>query len=103
MRLAPHDDEAEVLRGGMLLSYGLHREAGEVFAQLLDAGAKPAVQDRARFFLAKIRYQRGLLPEALDALARLAATCRLPWRRSARCCTPMCCLLARTTPVLPSN
>ncbi len=72
-RLAPHDDEAELLRGGMLLSYGLHREAGEVFAQLLDAGAKPAVQDRARFFLAKIRYQRGLLPEALDALGKIGS------------------------------
>ncbi|MEO3693052.1 hypothetical protein [Roseateles paludis] len=70
-RLSPHDDEAELLRGGMLLSYGLHREAGEVFAKLLDAGAKAAVQDRARFFLAKIRYQRGLLPEALDALGRI--------------------------------
>ena len=34
-RLAPHDDEAEVLRGGMLLSYGNHREAGELFERLI--------------------------------------------------------------------
>ena len=68
----------------MPLSHGLHREAGEVFAQLLDAGAKPAVQDRARFFLAKIRYQRGLLPEALDALGKIGSHLPPPaLRRSA--------------------
>src|SRR5688572_72007 len=33
-RVAKHEDEAEVLRGGMLLSYGLHREAGDIFAKL---------------------------------------------------------------------
>jgi len=33
-RVAQHADEAEVLRGGLLLSYGLHREAGEIFAAL---------------------------------------------------------------------
>ena len=31
-RVAPHDDEAEVLRGGMMLSYGLHEQASEIFA-----------------------------------------------------------------------
>lgn len=72
-RIAPHDDEAEVLRGGMLLSYGLHREAGAIFAQLIERNAAPAVRDRAWFFLARLRYQRGLLSEAEAALARIAA------------------------------
>jgi hypothetical protein len=70
-RVAQHADEAEVLRGGMLLSYGLHREAGEIFARLLDKGAAPAVRDRAWFYLAKIRYQRGFLPEAEEAISRV--------------------------------
>ncbi len=70
-RIAPHDDEAEVLRGGMLLSYGLHREAGAIFTQLIEKGASPKVRDRAWFYLAKIRYQRGVLPEAEDALAHV--------------------------------
>ncbi len=70
-RVSQHADEAEVLRGGMLLSYGLHREAGEIFAQLIEKGAAPAVRDRAWFYLAKIRYQRGFIPEAEDAVARI--------------------------------
>jgi hypothetical protein len=70
-RVAPHDDESEILRGGMLLSYGLHREAGEIFAQLIERGASPSVQDRAWFYLAKIRYQRGLIDEAEAAVARI--------------------------------
>ena len=70
-RVSRHADEAEVLRGGMLLSYGLHREAGEIFAQLIEKGAAPAVRDRAWFYLAKIRYQRGFIPEAEDAVARI--------------------------------
>ena len=70
-RLAPHDDESEVLRGGMLLSYGLHLEAGEVFAKLIERNAAPAVRDRAWYFLAKIRWQRGLVAESETALAKV--------------------------------
>jgi tetratricopeptide (TPR) repeat protein len=70
-RIAQHADEAEVLRGGLLLSYGMHKEAGEIFALLIEKGAAPAVRDRAWFFLAKIRYQRGLHAEADDALNRI--------------------------------
>jgi hypothetical protein len=70
-RVSQHADEAEVLRGGLLLSYGLHREAGEIFARLIERGAPPAVQDRAWFYLAKIRYQRGFLAEAEDAIGRV--------------------------------
>ncbi|EHR70606.1 hypothetical protein BurJ1DRAFT_1742 [Burkholderiales bacterium JOSHI_001] len=70
-RVAPHDDEAEVLRGGMLLSYGMHQEAGRIFTQLIEGRTSAAVRDRAWFFLAKIRHQRGLLPEAEAALAQV--------------------------------
>ncbi|HEX9627891.1 MAG TPA: hypothetical protein VGA00_13215 [Acidiferrobacterales bacterium] len=75
-RVPHHRDEAELLRGGMYLSYGLHLEAGRVFAALIDRGAPPAVRDRAWFYLAKIRYQRGYLAEAADAVARVQG--RLP-------------------------
>lgn len=70
-RVSRHADEAEILRGGLLLSYGLHREAGEIFAQLIERGAPPPVRDRAWFYLAKIRYQRDLPAEAEDALNRV--------------------------------
>jgi hypothetical protein len=76
VRMAPHADEAEILRGGLFLSYGLHREAGEVFAGLIERGAPQPVRDRAWFYLAKIRYQRALLAEAEDALGRIEK--RLP-------------------------
>jgi hypothetical protein len=70
-RMQHHADEAEVLRGGLLLSYGLHREAGQIFSQLIEKSAKPAVRDRAWFYLAKIRHQRGFETEAEDAIDRI--------------------------------
>lgn len=70
-RLPRHEDEAEILRGGLLLGYGLHREAGQIFEGLIARGAEPAVRDRAWYFLAKIRYQRGSLAEAGQALDRI--------------------------------
>jgi hypothetical protein len=70
-RVSQHADEAELLRGGMLLSYGMHKEAGEIFAQLIDRGAAPTVRDRAWFYLAKIRYQRGFIDQAANAMIRI--------------------------------
>ena len=70
-RMPHHADEAEILRGGLLLSYGLHKQAAEVFEGLLARGAAPSTRDRAWYFLAKIRYQRGLMNEASQALARI--------------------------------
>ena len=70
-RVSHHSDEAEVLRGGILLSYGLTREAGDIFARLIDLGATPPTRDRAWYFLAKIRYQRGDTDAAQDAMAHI--------------------------------
>lgn len=70
-RVAHHREEAEVLRGGILLSYGLHREAGDIFTRLIAMGATPPTRDRAWYYLAKIRYQRGYLVEAQDAMAQI--------------------------------
>ena len=72
-RIAPHDDEAEVLRGGMLLAYGLHDEAETVFARLIERNATPAVQNGAWFYLARLRHQRGLAEQASQALLRITA------------------------------
>jgi hypothetical protein len=67
-RMPNHTDDAEILRGGLFLSYGLHKEAGEIFAQLIERGAPPPIRDRAWLYLAKIRYQRGLLTQAEQAI-----------------------------------
>ena len=72
-RVAPHDDEAEVLRGGMMLSYGLHEQAAEIFARLIERNTPQGVRDRAWFFLARIRHQRGLFAQSQEALDRIQA------------------------------
>src|SRR3982751_94081 len=38
-RLVRHDDEAEILRGGMLASYGMTKEAGDIFGTMVARGA----------------------------------------------------------------
>ena len=36
-RVSHHEEESEILRGGMLLSYGLTKEAGQIFARLIES------------------------------------------------------------------
>ncbi len=66
-----HEAEAELLLGGLYLSYGQHLLAGEIFERLLEQAVDAEVHDRAWLFLAKIWYQRGYLAEAQAALARI--------------------------------
>jgi len=69
-RVEHHADDAELLLGGLYLSVGQHREAGQIFTQVLNRPNVPApVRDRARFFLGKVWYQRGYLAEASEMLA----------------------------------
>jgi tetratricopeptide (TPR) repeat protein len=68
-----HGAEAELMLGGLYLSYGQHRLAGEIFGRVLQQSVEPALHDRAWFFLAKIWQQRGYLTEAEAALTRIAS------------------------------
>ena len=67
-----HAAESELLLGGMYLSYGEHKLAGQIFEHVLAQSVTPELHDRAWFFLAKIWYQRGYLDESAAALARIA-------------------------------
>jgi outer membrane protein assembly factor BamD (BamD/ComL family) len=67
-----HSEEAELLLGGLYLSYGHHLRAAEIFENLLAGNVKPEIRDRTWFFLAKIWQQRGYLSEAETALANIS-------------------------------
>lgn len=70
-RLSHHRDEAELLLGGMYLSYGVHDEAERIFHRLLGSATTPGIRSRAWFQLARLRYQRGLYDAAHEALAQI--------------------------------
>lgn len=61
----------QVLKGGMMLSYGMVDESKKVFEQLLDASASEEVRNRAWFYLAKLFYSKSDLVSARDSLARV--------------------------------
>jgi hypothetical protein len=68
-RLPNHANEAELMMGGLLLSYGMRNSAKDIFQNLLDNKNNDlSVHNRAWLYLAKISYQRGDLAGALDAI-----------------------------------
>ena len=69
--LPHHADEAELLLGGLQLSYGMHREAEKQFQGILDTRADRATRNRVWYYLTKIAYQRGLYEDARQTLARI--------------------------------
>ncbi len=68
-QLGAHADEAELLLGGLYLSYGHHLEAADIFKRMLADNVTTDVRDRTWFFLAKIWYQRGYLDKSQEALS----------------------------------
>ncbi|MEM9333940.1 MAG: tetratricopeptide repeat protein [Pseudomonadota bacterium] len=66
-----HIDDAELLLGGMFLSYGHHLEAAEIFERLLADNVDEDIRNRTWFFLAKIWSQRGYLEESKKALDKI--------------------------------
>ncbi len=67
-RLVQHAAQADLLKGGLYLSYGHHLEAADIFERLLADNVNPEIRDRTWFFLAKIWRQRGYLDKAQQAL-----------------------------------
>ncbi|MBV8806600.1 MAG: tetratricopeptide repeat protein [Sinobacteraceae bacterium] len=66
-----HEEEGQLLLGGLYLSLGMHNEAGERFQTLLTQDVPTGVRNRAWFYLAKVWYARGYLDRAEDALRRI--------------------------------
>lgn len=69
--LTDHLEQADLLLGGMFLSYGHHLEAARIFERLLAENTNPEIRDRTWFFLGKIWTQRGYLDKAEEALAQI--------------------------------
>ena len=73
--LTAHARDAELLRGGLYLSLGQHREAREIFERVLaDASTPPAVRDQAWFYLGKVLYAAGLFEDSERALRSSSGT-----------------------------
>ena len=71
-RLPNHANEAELMMGGLLLSYGMRNSARVIFQGLLDDQNNDlSVHNRAWLYLAKISWQRGDFTGALDAIAHV--------------------------------
>ena len=66
-----HEDEGQLLLGGLYLSLGMHNEAGERFQTLLTKDVPTGVRNRAWFYLAQVWYARGYLDKAEDALSKI--------------------------------
>ncbi len=83
-QLSQHTEQAELLLGGMYLSYGHHLEAADIFERLLADKVAPEIRDRTWFFLAKIWKQRGYLDKSQQALANLSDALPENLRREAQ-------------------
>jgi len=66
-----HEDEGQLLLGGLYLSLGMHNEAGDRFQALLTRDVPTGVRNRAWFYLAQVWYARGYLEKAEEALRRI--------------------------------
>lgn len=70
-QLPHHQDEAELLLGGLQLSYGMLDEAEARFEKLLVPDTSLDLRNRAWFYLTKISYQHGLYENAAKAFKRV--------------------------------
>jgi len=70
-RMPHHEEDAQLLMGGLYLALGMHNEAGRRFEALLKDPVPSGVRNVAWFYLAQVWYARGYLDRAGLALARI--------------------------------
>jgi len=70
-RMPHHEEDAQLLMGGLYLALGMHNEAGKRFEALLKDPVPSGVRNVAWFYLAQVWYARGYLDRAAMALARI--------------------------------
>lgn len=70
--LATHTDNAELLRGGISLSYGMDYVAENIFETLLTGTLDAPDRNQAWFYLGKMTWQRGQLDRAEAALSQMS-------------------------------
>jgi Tfp pilus assembly protein PilF len=66
-----HEEEAQLLLGGLYLSLGMHNEAGARFESVLNQDVPTGVRNRAWYYLAQVWYARGYLDKAEEALRKI--------------------------------
>jgi ribosomal protein S17 len=71
-QLPNHSINAELLKGGMSLSYGLDRSSEEIFTRLLAEPIDGVDRNKAWFYLGKLEYQRGDFVRANTSLKKIA-------------------------------
>ncbi len=74
-------EDPNLLLGGLYLAYGMHNESSRLFQELLDDQTLPHTHDQAWYYIAKLRYLKGYVPQAEQALVKIKDT--LPEEREA--------------------
>ena len=74
-------EDPNLLLGGLYLAYGMHNNASNLFQELLSDDSLPTSHDRAWYYIAKLRYLKGYIPQAGLALTKIKDT--LPEDREA--------------------
>ena len=72
-QLAADELEAQALLGSLYLSYGLHRNAEQLFNSVLETSVDNQSRDLAWFYLAKIQFQRAYYQLAADHLGKISS------------------------------
>lgn len=70
-KLGENEQDAELLLGGLQLSYGMHDAASETLQRVLSDKVARPTQNSAWYYLARSAYRRGYLDRADQALARI--------------------------------
>jgi len=74
-------EDPKLLLGGLYLAYGMTNVASDLFQQILKSDKLPSTHDRAWYYIAKLRYQKGYLEQTEKALQQIKNT--LPEDREA--------------------